>query len=92
MSPLGLPCVFGFGAFTVDTTDQSLVRVTDMVLSSAAASSFERVGKYRADMLAEWWSNDPSSRFFGFSRILLPARVGMDGNLSLTTGGEADRL
>lgn len=53
VSPLGLPRVFGFGAFIDDTTVQSLVRVTDMVLSSAAASNFERVGKYKADMLEE---------------------------------------
>ena len=76
----------------VDTTDQSLVLVTDMVLSSAPARSLERVGKCRVDILEEWWSKEPSLRFLGFSRILLPAKVGIDGDFSYTTGGDADKL
>jgi hypothetical protein len=42
-------------------------------------------------MLEEWWRSDPSSRFFGFSKILFPARVETEGNRSLTRGGDEDR-
>src|SRR6266487_4910306 len=84
VSPLGRPWTFGRGTLIVDTTDQSLVLVTDMVLSSAPARSLEHVGKYRADILEEWWSKEPSLRFFGFSRILFPVKVGIEGNFSFT--------
>ena len=74
----------------VDTTDQSRVLAIEMVLSSAPVRSFEREGKWSAETLAEWCKSEPSSRFLGFSRTLLPARVGTVGYCSFTAGGAAD--
>lgn len=86
MSPLGLPKGLGIGALIVDSTVQSLVRDMAIVLSSAEDNSLDLVGKYSAVMLDEWWSNEPSSRFFGFSKTVVPASFEPIG------GGAVDRL
>ena len=87
VSPVGLPCALGWGALTVETTFQSRILVTDIVLSSAADSNLDLDGKYSAVILDEWWRRVPISRFFGFSRILFPAKVETEGYRSLTIGG-----
>ena len=91
MSPLGLPAGVGIGAVMVDSTVQSLVRDMAIVLSSAEDNSLDLVGKYSAVMLDEWWSNDPSSRFFGFSKTVVLASVGI-GVFEPMGGGAVDRL
>ena len=91
MSPLGLPAGLGIGALMVDSTVQSLVRDMAIVLSSAEDNSLDLVGKHSAVMLDEWWSNDPSSRFFGFSKTVVLASVGI-GVFEPMGGGAVDRL
>ena len=91
MSPLGLPKGLGIGALIVDSTVQSLVRDMAIVLSSAEDNSLDLVGKYSAVMLDEWWSNEPSSRFFGFSKTVVPASAGI-GGFEPIGGGAVDRL
>lgn len=73
----------------VDRAVQSRVRTMAMVLSSAELSSLLRVGKYRAVMLDEWWSSDPSSLFFGFSVMEPPLREGSLGCSFDDAGGGA---
>ena len=90
VSPLGRPWAFGIGAFIVESTVQSRVRATAIVLSSAPDKSFERVGKCKAFMAALWCRRDPSSRFLGFSLMLLPANVGIERRLDFC-GGVVDR-
>lgn len=63
MSPDGLPDGFGTGARMVDSTVQSLTRVTVMVLSMEEERSFPREGKWRLVTVEEWCIKDPTSRF-----------------------------
>jgi len=79
VSPLGLPTGLGIGALIVDSTVQSRVRRMAMVLSSDADINFDRVGKYNALMLEEWWRREPISRFLGFSITVFPAKFGRAG-------------
>ncbi len=53
VSPLGRPKALGIGALILESTVQSRVRTTAMVLSSEADRSFDLDGKYSALILEE---------------------------------------